>query len=109
VTKDGWPASSSSSAQHDDAFDVRRDALGRLRPARIRRKGVERRGRGDADEVCAELLGAPFHRRGVEHGHARKPGAALPEREPETIAPPSPAASVSPHFKGVLGLPAKLF
>ena len=39
--------------QHDHAFAVRRDALGRLRPARIRREGVERCRTGNADKIGA--------------------------------------------------------
>src|SRR5687767_11360586 len=41
---------------HYHALDVGRDALGRLRPARVGREGVQRRGRRDAAEISAELF-----------------------------------------------------
>ena len=44
---------------HDHALAVGRDALRRLRPARIGRKRVERRGGGDAAQVGAELQRPP--------------------------------------------------
>jgi hypothetical protein len=60
-------------ALHDDdhALAVGRDALGRLRPARVGREGVQGGRRGDATEVGAELLCAALHRRGVERGGKR--------------------------------------
>jgi len=45
---------------HDHALDVRRDALGRLRPARVGRKSIERRRGCDAAQVSAELEGSSF-------------------------------------------------
>ena len=47
--------------QHDDAFAIRRNALGRLRPTRVRREGVQRGGAGDAHQIRSQQVGATLH------------------------------------------------
>ena len=55
--------------QHDNALAIGRNALGRLRPARVRRESVERRRTGNADEVGAQFPGAAFNLRGIKLRH----------------------------------------
>src|ERR1044072_5139160 len=61
---------------------MRRDALRRLRPARVRRKGIEHLRAGDADQINTELARARLHA-------LRRNRNVAPERRRR--APPDPA------------------
>jgi hypothetical protein len=66
--------------QHDDAFAIRRDALRRLRPARIGRERIQGRGAGNADQIGAQLFGAAFDEGRVQFSHLDESTCTSPRR-----------------------------
>jgi hypothetical protein len=66
--------------QHDHALAVRRDTLGRLRPARIGRERVQGRGTGDANQIGAQIFGATFDEGRVHFSHLDESTCTRPRR-----------------------------